>query len=133
VQHHILEILITDSWVRAEAVNRGVRAAEQEIDRVIDREFPTRSEFRGFLAIIGARAADERFLILNKLLLKKLQSPVSPLRSHVGPESAQMAAQVDLAIAEFGRDLKKKWIPRTNCRAGYVVPVCRQYARPKTS
>ena len=34
------------------------------------------------------------------------------------------------AIAAFTTRFRKKWTPRTDCRAGFVVADCRQYKRP---
>jgi hypothetical protein len=77
------------------------------------------------------QASDERFLIENKLLLEKLQWSVSPLRGHVGPESAQMAARVDVSTTRLANEMTKRWTPRTICRAGYVVAECGVHS-PKT-
>jgi hypothetical protein len=132
VQRHMLDILITNYWVSEEAATKGLKVTAKEVQRALDRQFQTRAKFRKFLAITGERPADQWSIIEHKLLLEKLQWSVSPLRGHVGPESEQMANQVDLSIAKLGDDMKKKWTPQTNCRAGYVVSECRQYRDPQT-
>jgi hypothetical protein len=127
LQRHMLEILITDYWVSEEAASRGIRVTVREVQEALDRQFPTQAGFRKFLTTTGERASDERSLVEHKLLLEKLQWSVSPLRGHVGPETEQMAARVDLSIAKLSDEMKRKWTPRTNCRAGYVLSECRQY------
>jgi hypothetical protein len=37
------------------------------------------------------------------------------------------------AIAAFTKSFRKKWTPRTDCRAGFVVSDCRQYKPPSGS
>jgi foldase protein PrsA len=36
------------------------------------------------------------------------------------------------ALTNFVKEFKKKWTAETDCRAGYVVPNCKQYKAPKT-
>jgi foldase protein PrsA len=36
------------------------------------------------------------------------------------------------ALSKFVKDFKKKWLSKTECRAGYVVTDCKQYKAPKT-
>jgi foldase protein PrsA len=36
------------------------------------------------------------------------------------------------ALSKFVNEFKKKWVAETDCRAGYVVPNCKQYKAPKT-
>jgi hypothetical protein len=127
LQRHILDILITDYWIAEEAIEKDIKATPQEVQHVLRREFPTMAQLRRFLAISGMRASDERFLIENKLLLEKLQWTVSPLRGHVGPESAQMAVRVDMSTTRLANEMTKRWTPQTTCRAGYVVAECRQH------
>jgi hypothetical protein len=132
LQDHMLDILITNYWVSEEAANKGLRVTAKEVQQAFHRQFPTQAKFRKFLAITGERPSDQRLLIKHKLLLEKLQWSVSPLRGHVGPESEQMADQVDLSIDKLSDELKRKWTPQTNCRAGYVVSECRQFREQQT-
>lgn len=47
---------------------------------------------------------------------------------------AQLAAtQQQTTLSKFVKSFKKKWIAKTDCRAGYVVEDCKQYKAPKTS
>jgi foldase protein PrsA len=42
------------------------------------------------------------------------------------------ASQQQSALANFVKNFKKKWVAKTDCRAGYVVMDCKQYKAPKT-
>lgn len=110
VQDHILEILITDDWMHEEAIVRGVRVTRGEVDRVVSGEFASRANFHRFLRLTGEREADERFIVESELLVSRLA---------VGKPEGSLAGEV---IA--------RWTPRTSCRPGYVISVCRQYKRP---
>ena len=130
VRNHMLDILITNYWVSDEAASKGLKVTAKEVQQALNRQFPTQAKLHKFLSITGERSSDQRSIIEHKLLLEKLQWSVSPLRGHVGPESEQMVNRVDLSIAKLSEEMKRKWTPRTNCRAGYVVSECRQYRAP---
>jgi foldase protein PrsA len=63
----------------------------------------------------------------------------------VNPASQESLAQAESAIAQsissqseqkalstFVSEFRKKWTQRTECRAGFVVPDCKEYKAPKT-
>lgn len=129
VQRHILDILITDYWVSEEAASKRLKVSAKEVQRALQRQFPSQAKFREYLSITGERPADQRALIKHQLLLKKMQWRVSPLRGHTvtGPESEQMINAVDLSLARLGEEMRRRWTPRTDCRVGYVVSECSQF------
>jgi foldase protein PrsA len=43
------------------------------------------------------------------------------------------ATHQQTALSEFVKEFKKRWMGRTDCRAGYVVADCKQYKAPKTT
>jgi foldase protein PrsA len=43
-----------------------------------------------------------------------------------------VATQQQSALSTFVKNFKKKWMGKTDCRAGYVVSDCKQYKAPKT-
>jgi hypothetical protein len=43
------------------------------------------------------------------------------------------ATQQQGSLSKFVKDFKTKWKAKTDCRAGYVVPDCKQSKEPKTS
>ncbi|HEV3035000.1 MAG TPA: peptidyl-prolyl cis-trans isomerase [Solirubrobacteraceae bacterium] len=48
-------------------------------------------------------------------------------------EAQLTAEQQKRTLAQFIRAWRRRWIPRTDCRPGFVVPKCRQYAVAGTS
>lgn len=54
--------------------------------------------------------------------------------SKVAPTIKQtlIAQQQQQALSKFIKNFKKKWLGKTDCRAGYVVADCKQYKAPKT-
>jgi foldase protein PrsA len=48
-------------------------------------------------------------------------------------KSQLTATQQQAALSKFVKDFKKKWMGKTECRAGYVVADCKGYKAPKTS
>jgi foldase protein PrsA len=48
-------------------------------------------------------------------------------------KSQLTATQQQAALSKFVKDFKKKWMGKTECRAGYVVADCNGYKAPKTS
>jgi foldase protein PrsA len=48
-------------------------------------------------------------------------------------KSQLTASQQQSALSKFVKEFKKKWMSKTECRAGYVVADCKSYKAPKTS
>jgi len=48
-------------------------------------------------------------------------------------KSQLTATQQQSALSKFVKEFKKKWMAKTECRAGYVVADCKSYKAPKTS
>jgi foldase protein PrsA len=47
-------------------------------------------------------------------------------------KSQLTATKQQTALSKFVKEFKKKWMSKTDCRAGYVVTDCKQYKAPKT-
>jgi foldase protein PrsA len=59
------------------------------------------------------------------------QSTLAQVQSSI---KQQLTAQnQQQALSKFVKDFKKKWMSKTECRSGYVVPDCKSYKAPKTS
>jgi foldase protein PrsA len=48
-------------------------------------------------------------------------------------KSQLTASQQQSALSKFVKEFKKKWMSKTECRAGYVVADCKSYKAPKTT
>jgi hypothetical protein len=117
-----LEILILIETSAAQAAEQHVRVTLGEVDamlaRVKSERFPTEAAFAKHLADNNMTLADELTLLRQNLINTKLIAKFR--QSHTGG---------DWQIA-YGRFLQAelgKWRNRTSCRAGYVVPQCKQY------
>jgi hypothetical protein len=126
LQRHTMELLLTDYWVEEETNARGIDVSNDDIRRAIRKEFASEQDRYRFMRLTHQSVADERFLLESKIRLRKLQVSISPLRPD-GHESAEMAAAVDRAYARLGNQIKRKWIPRTECSPGFVVVECKAY------
>jgi hypothetical protein len=127
----MLEMLINHFWVKEEAVRAGTAVTAREINQALRWQFPAETELHRFLAFTGLHASDERFILENVLLLGKWQYASLPvyarLRRSKPPETARMAEEVDIELGKLSESMRKRWIPRTHCRARYVVPLCSEY------
>jgi hypothetical protein len=123
---HIMQILITFQWLIGESAARDVKVTETEVaDRYarFSRErFPRDGELRKYLAATGESLSDEllrmRMDMLSNRLLQKAEAE--------GKTSAERLR----AIEKLFNGLPSRWVPKTNCRPGYVAPNCRQYHGP---
>ena len=48
-------------------------------------------------------------------------------------KSQLTATQEQSALSTFVKEFKKKWIAKTECRSGYMIPDCKGYKAPKTT
>jgi hypothetical protein len=120
---HVLDILITASWLRGEAVEQGVKVTPEEIEQVRHRIFPTEAPYRKYLALTGETPADERLIIEKDLLDTKLLERA---------KSETTASQHSQMLIEAATAFTNKWKARTSCSAGYVVSECKQYKGPRS-
>lgn len=115
---HVMDLLLTDFWIREQARTAGIGAAAREVNETVSQELPTRQRLRRFLKITGETLSDERFVVESKLLLRKLQ-----LHASIGLTGEQR----ERAIGELASQLTRRWRPGTSCRSPYVVVECSQY------
>ena len=124
-----LYLLISYQWVTGEAAELGVKVDRTELLRQLGvlrqgQGLATEAAFRQYLHYAGANIKD----IYLSLELAQLATKVE---EKVGSELSK-GETVAVALARFGKTYKRKWLARTDCRSGYIVPICRQYKRPKT-
>jgi len=133
VQIRALQALIIHYWVKEEAARAHVAAVtSEELGQTLHRDFSTEAGFHRFLALTGLHASDERRIVEDELLRAKWVSTlpgVVRLRRSKAPESGQMVGEIDREQYEQTENMRLRWIPRTHCRVGYVVPLCSEYQR----
>ena len=127
-----LYVLISFDWVSGEARELGVKLPAGELTKVLTlyehHVFPNGDSFQGYLASMRQTPADVKMEIEQELLVvavhRKLEAQPSMQRLTV--------QQRQLALDRFAQEYERRWKSRTDCQAGYVVPICRQYRAPKT-
>lgn len=120
VRQHVLQLLITFQWLAGEGTARGVKVSAAEVRQALARfrreSFTSYAGYRNYFRYSGETVADEMMVLKSNLIATKLEQ--------------SLTAQGAAALAAFARDFPRRWVPRTSCRAGYVVPDCRQYKGP---
>jgi hypothetical protein len=114
--------LVNAQWSIGVYREVGVTASEAEVDSALEefkkREYPIPGSFDVFLKRTRRSLGDELFMVKLNVLNDKLSQQAHSL----GIE------RVRNKFSEAGL----RWTNKTNCRAGYVVPHCRQFKEGST-
>lgn len=127
LQVKALTYLLRVIWNEEQAAEQHIQLTSGEVEReyrvFTRREYPVPGELERMLAYAGMSVADEMLRIKHNMLEEKLLLRLaSRMRAVAGRGVAERAAQARILIGSQARLLNE-----TNCRAGYVVEVCRQY------
>lgn len=122
-----LYLLISHAWTTGEAAELGVKVDRRELQHQLS-EFelgvaPSRAAFRRDLGFWRARLSDILLSLEDEQLATRIQAKVEA--------TGTTAKQKEEAFARFGRAFEQKWVARTSCARGYVVPICRNFKPPK--
>jgi hypothetical protein len=125
-----LYFLISSNWVVGEGIALGVKLTQKEVAQQLaqlESAAPSKTRFRRFLVGTRGTTAD---------LLRRLELTLLTARIHRKLEAEASArhlttSQRQADLQRFGAEFARRWTARTACHAGYVVPICRQYKRPK--
>jgi hypothetical protein len=127
VKEQALSFLISVLWRIEEEGERGVSVSEAELTRVLNRiryeQFPNPAQFKKYLAEQHRSLSDERYLLKRNILNEKF---LNRLKARAGSGAAGERALGKLALAN-----NAKWISRTVCEPGYIVPECRHHEAHK--
>jgi hypothetical protein len=120
---HVIDFLITYHWLNEEAEEHGWKVTEaatmQDFQRHLKAQFGDQARFARYLGFTGLNMEDELLRFRNNLLANQILEHVLQVKGTSPSERA----------AAYQRFLKK-WISRTHCRQGYVVPNCAEYKGP---
>lgn len=152
-----LGYLISADWLIGEATAQGVNVSDREVHArfiaIRGQDFPQQGSFEKFLRSSPYTVSDLLLRIKLQMLSEKLEKKVlagihtatgaqiakyyAAHRSsfpHQSLSAASAAIKQDLQgqgeerrFAAFKQAFRKRWIARTDCRAGFVVIDCRQY------
>jgi hypothetical protein len=121
-----LSVVITFQWLIGEAAKRGIRVSGQEVAQRLTRfneeKYPGRGELQRVEGISDETLADERLRVRINMLSTRLEEQVA--------RSGEGAAGRQRVLTRFFKEFPRKWAAKTNCRAGYIVPNCRQFKGP---
>ncbi|HEX3452130.1 MAG TPA: hypothetical protein VHS26_02430 [Solirubrobacteraceae bacterium] len=117
LETEVLGYLITADWLIGESASLSVKLSDAEVKHQLVREklaeFPRAAQFEAYLH-------ESRETVSDLLLNVKLHMLEQKLRT-----------REKNGFTAFVKRLEKRWTARTECRAGYVVPDCREYRAPK--
>jgi hypothetical protein len=123
IQRRILKFLITGYWIRGEAAAQHIAITEAEVDKRLEEERratnPTEASFHRLQEASRQTTADLVFAVKTQMLSARLLARFTRADPRTMPERETIAA--------FNRSMRAKWIAKTSCETGYIVPQCRQY------
>lgn len=122
VRQQTVAYLISADVAVGQGAEQGVTVDESEIKQAFKRlreaEFPTEVELAQYLADRHWTLKDELFLVKRDLLSQKLLARLQQKFKSTGGETA---------LASYARLAGSRWVAKTTCEPGYVVPGCKQY------
>jgi hypothetical protein len=124
----VLGFLISADWLIGESSSLGIKLSDAEVKRELVKEkvaaFPEPAKFKAYLHSSGETVSDLLLNLKVHLLGQKLEQRELKGKSQAAKEKAFEA---------FVKVFRKKWIAKTECRAGYIVKDCKQYKAPKAA
>ena len=125
-----LYLLISYQWIAGEAHELGIRLNKKEVTQ----------QFAFFRKAMGLEkdAAYRRYLSFTRattpdmLLTFELEQLTRAIEAKV-VKSSSSPLQREQVLKRFGDSYGHRWLARTDCRSGYLVPICRQYVPGKPS
>jgi hypothetical protein len=127
-----LYFLISSLWVSGAASELGVNPDASELKRRIvlfEQQFPSLAIARRFL--VGTRGTEIDLRAHLKVVVLTLD-----IQRKLEAQSRQKGlgrAERQLVLDRFGERFQRTWRARTNCRPGYMTPICQQYRTPNVS
>jgi hypothetical protein len=124
-----LYLLISHRWVVGQAAELGLRPNEPELARDLSvyrksLGLTSAAAYKRYLGFLHADTADLLLSFEMEQLARAVESRITA--------GTKTTAQREAALARFGKSYKARWRARTDCRSGYVVPICRQYRPGRT-
>ena len=127
LRHEALEVLIGYYWVSEAAAEAGVTVTRKELDGVEEGGSRSRAAFERYLFLTHESPADAQLLAERDLLTTKL---FLQLERTIRAKGAKTAKQWTAILLKEARAFTRHWISLTSCKAGYIVPKCKQYKGP---
>jgi hypothetical protein len=117
-----LGFLLSYQWYAGELKDEGVKVPESVVHRnlvlFVRGEMPAKGEFQRYLRVTGMSEADVLFI-------QRLGTYGDEIAKQIYAKGSE--AEAHRALARF----TSKWVAKTSCNPGYIVPGCRQYHGPE--
>lgn len=127
-----LNFLIHTEWVTSGGAEEGLKVTDKEVRQRLEGlkkvYFPKKVEFEKYLATTGQTVSDMLFRSKVQLLELKFQQKTATRAKLIS--KGLTAQQRQQALLKIVKEFIDKWVPKTDCHAGYVVPDCKQYKGP---
>lgn len=127
IKEQAVSQLILFEWGNGEGAEQGVDPSHAEVEGLLQRtraeQFPKPGQFRSYLSQKDWTVSDELTQLRHQLISMKLEEKFR--QQHTSPNWQR----------EFGELLEanaKRWRAKTSCRAGYVVPECKEHKGSRT-
>jgi hypothetical protein len=118
VRTHMLTILISFTWLNAEAAAQGINVSDSEVRKQFAQfereEFGSDAAFRRYEKYTGERLQDELLVTKMDLISSKLEEKIISTKGVAGARA-------------YYHDFPHRWAAKTSCSPGYVVSDCKQY------
>ena len=124
-----LYFLIPYEWVAGEAAELGVHISQREVAQrlaLFEGNFPSKAALSRYMRL----AKESRSTLEARMRLGLWSTRIEEAlhaRLHALPLARRQAK-----LRAYGEAFEAKWRARTDCKTGYVVPLCRQYKPPRT-
>lgn len=126
VKEQALSSLIAEQWAAVEAAEAGVRISpaflHKEYERYRAQTFPIEAELQRYLADRHWSISDVLFEVKRNLLARGL---APKFQAEVAKAGGGEAGYAKLTLEHYHAHIAK-----TSCKAGYVVPGCKEYREP---
>ena len=126
VKEQALESLITAQWTAIEAAKAGVSvstaALHNDFVRYRNQDMPTEAQLRRFL--------EQRHSSVSDILFERREGL---LEKGLGPKVEAEVARAGGGEAGYVKVVQARYlahVAKTSCKAGYVVPHCKEYREP---
>jgi len=123
VKAQSLGFLISAEWTIAEGAEHGIALSHADVERAFEqlrkRDYPTEQRLHDYLAERHWSLSDLFYQLKVNLLAARLTPRIAPHLASTGSDGQ--------AYAQLVRQRQRRFLARTTCRPGYVVPGCREY------
>jgi hypothetical protein len=124
-----LYFLISLAWLKGKGAELGVHADAAAVQgelAAFKKGFPSEQAYKRYDMLKRITQADTEARLRMAVLVAKIQQK---LEARAGGTTTN-ASRRTAVMREFANIFRRQWKAKTSCRAGYVVPLCKEYKPP---